>query len=827
METVHTHTYKYLNNFISKSDKLFDDTFLCIQNNLKEKWLPLLKYLDCVLNIYKSDNNNELKVLHLHFEEDLDDTIITLISEYLLIRSFKQNQRIFKPTDRVCNPLDKQKRLLNSKLKKLSICPSDASGKNGGNRIYKNWISAKNEIVSLMKFYEELNTTNDIHPKTIFNCQIKINNKIVENFKTNPFAVDINQYSNLLSYCITNSEKGLNEIDKYDNFVNGLETIILFDCESKKIMSNYSFDEIDKWNKEFETNFKQYIIFTFGKEVQSLQSIRNKIELIKDRFKIPNESTYTIFSSELDFLFKRNKGRQVQVEFVGFEESTFWNIFLLETSIRELYELRSFKMMNIYSLCLTSEIKEYILDELFSDAESSVLISANTKQALVELTNENLITIKDALNQILDVILDSNLISKVKFKMKNDTSLVVSDSVIKSKILKYKISNALDLNETNKLISWSEINKQTNNSILILSYQDQGKSPNYFYPNIHEFKSYSNLNVSAIFINFFFYNQYNLSKYYLLRDILKFSNHKVRRQYFNWNLLKSIIESTRPKSKNNIDWNLENEYSSYDNRETYKLKVKGQRAKTYNSSDLFIYKCSEGTKLKVDRIDTLLALDNTEEVYQIQNLDEIQENINIYEKIIDIKQQEEELEIIRNKFNLEEEEVGRLWKILLKNEAIKKGEVLFYNEIKSFLEYRNLNIVSFSHYKNTWINPLSDSISPLSNQVFISLCEFLNIPKIYFILIQRIKNTSKQSSRQSTRNMNQLLMDLFNDGCFDDLRITRFVIGRKLDQYKINHPLAELGIAENYLLDNLVALVELIYPELKFAEVEFIEKIDL
>ena len=75
--------------------------------------------------------------------------------------------------------------------------------------------------------------------------------------------------------------------------------------------------------------------------------------------------------------------------------------------------------------------------------------------------------------------------------------------------------------------------------------------------------------------------------------------------------------------------------------------------------------------------------------------------------------------------------------------------------------------------------------------------------------------------------MNQLLRDLFNDGCFDDLRITRFVISQRLNQYKINHPLDELGIAEKYLLDNLVALVELIYPELRFSEVEFIEKIDL
>ena len=73
--------------------------------------------------------------------------------------------------------------------------------------------------------------------------------------------------------------------------------------------------------------------------------------------------------------------------------------------------------------------------------------------------------------------------------------------------------------------------------------------------------------------------------------------------------------------------------------------------------------------------------------------------------------------------------------------------------------------------------------------------------------------------------MNQLLKDLFNDGCFDTDRNPREIITNRLKYYKENHPLDDLGIDENYLADNLVTLVELILPELKLIELETIEKV--
>ncbi|MBK7220047.1 MAG: hypothetical protein IPH94_01520 [Saprospiraceae bacterium] len=72
--------------------------------------------------------------------------------------------------------------------------------------------------------------------------------------------------------------------------------------------------------------------------------------------------------------------------------------------------------------------------------------------------------------------------------------------------------------------------------------------------------------------------------------------------------------------------------------------------------------------------------------------------------------------------------------------------------------------------------------------------------------------------------MNQLLKDLFNDGCFDTDRNPKEIINNRLDYYKANHPLDDLGIDEKYLAVNLVTLVELIQSELKPVELESFEK---
>lgn len=825
MELIKQHISPCLHSFVVEKSTTLKDIFNEIQNDLRTDLIELIRYLDNLLDKTFTPNNDNVTTLHIHIEDEFNVSHKLIIAEFLTIKTFIHYHSTDNNTNEANLAIIELKAAIETKLNGLEMrCPDGASGKNGGNRIWKNWVKEKKENKSLLEFYKSLNERSSLKPKLIINTQNNFCSSLSQIFEFKPYCVLLNSKNK--SYNLLNATKTLNEIDAFNNdIIDELDSIVLFDCERKSLMSNFSLEEINKWNSDYDTSFKKYLIITFGKEYQSINNIRNKIELITGRFKIPINSSYTIIKSEIDFLLKRKEKASIPIDFVGFESSSFWDTFVLETSIRELYELRSIKLMNVYSICYNDEIKCYIIDNLFSKKESSELISSSTKMAILELREDDIETLKEALSNTLDLIINSDIKSKIIERLSNTPTIIFDEAIIRNVKLLSKITHYLGLTRSIKLKTWSDLLYSSSNYFLILSYRDQGKYPNYYYPNLLEIEFDSETAINAVLPNFLFGHHYKWSKYFLLKEYHKSLSHPIRENYFEWNKLKNVTQTLKPEQKLNIDWNLENEYSNSEQRETFKIKLKNQRAKTFNSSDLFIISEDNNISRKVVKIEFLVSLVSDDNKVYVQNLNEIQENINIYDKIVDKKQQEEELEVIRKQFNLSDETAGRLWKVLLKNIANVKGEENLYNELKSIFESKGVKIVSQFHFKNSWINPLSESIAPLSKRVFIELCDYLKIPKIYFVIIQRIRNASKQSSRQSTRQMNQLLKDLFNDGCFDNGKNASEIINNRLTFYKSNHPLDELGIDENYLGDNLVTLTELIQPELKLMELEAIEKL--
>jgi len=824
MELIRQHILPQLNSFTNETRNTLDNTISEIQNHSKTEFTEIIFYLERILNLYFTSTNSGLTSLHIHLENEFDDSQKLLIGEFLNIKLFKYYHSIDNKIDETNISLIEFISEIEAKLNGLEMrCPDGASGKNGGNRIWKNWVKEKREKRTLLEFYTALKTNSSIKPKSIFNVQKNFCNSLSKIFEFRPYCTKLNDKNK--SYNLLNAINTLNEIDLDNNeIIDELDSVILFDCERKRIMTNISFEEINKWNSDYSTSFSKYLIITFGNENSSINHTRNKLELIKERFKIPTNTSYTITKSELDFLLNLKESSPLNIEFVGFESSSFWETFVLETSIRELYELRSIKLMNIYSVCYNDEIKNYIISDLFSKKEYSELVSSTTKMVILELRDDDIEILKEALSNTLDVIINTGIKSKVLNKLSNTQAFVLDKAIQRNLNLLSKISACLGLTKSTIFKNWSDLTNSDLKDILILSYRDQGRYPNYYFPNLLELELNSECIASAILPSFLFIDYYNWSKYNLLKEYHKLLTHPIRENHFEWVKLKNKIQELKPEQKLNIDWNLENEYSNSDQRESYKVQLKGQRLRTAYSSDLFVITDDTKTLHKVVKIDYLLTLDNEDGKVFIQNLDEIQQNINIYDKIVDKKQQEAELDVIRKQFNLGDETAGRLWKVLLKNLAEDQGEDLLYSDLKKYFETKGIKIVSQFHFKNSWINPQSESIAPLSKRVFIELCEYLKIPKIYFIIVQRIRNASKQSSRQSTRQMNQLLKDLFNDGCFDTNKNAREIITNRLEHYKANHPLDDLGIDENYLVDNLVTLVELLLPELKLLELETIEK---
>lgn len=823
MNLIHQHIYKHLLYFQNEENTFFEEVVALIQCEVKLKHKPLLRYIHLLLDETFSEEKSETKMLHLHFVNDFKDDSLFVIAQYLLIRFFIESSK----TD-ISSYYDNEKieqilTTLKSELRKLSTCPDGASGRNGGNKIYRNWVKNKKDKKTLIDFYKKLDKI-DVLSNTIFNCQVRLANPLSSFFSIKPYALKIKNFNTYPTFNLLNAKSTLNQIDDIDNsIIDNLKNVILFDCERKKVMQYFSIQDI----KDYDINLEKYLILSFGNRNNSVQNLRDKLALIQNRFKIPNDVSYSVLQSEINYSLKLEETKYIPISFIGIDTSNFWDAFMLEASIQDLYELRSIKMMNLYSLCFNEEYKNFILQDIFSEKETSVLISDETKLRLLDIRDEDLFALKESLENVMDLIINSDIKQILLEKIKRETVLVVDDFVLNSKHLRNLISTSLLLTDKNKFVSWFDYKTIENNTVLILSYQDQGKYPHYFYPNIIETTVPKNLTIEAIYHKFFFVNRYQWAKYNIAKDLHKLSNHPIRQKYFKWNRLKNSINSLRPRKNDDINWDLEQQYSGNTNRETIKLKLKNVREKTFNTSDLFIYSTDNKQSFRVEKIgDIIEGIDEDTKCF-LHYLDEIQEDINLYEKMIDTSQQEEELNVIRQKFQLNDTEAtGRLWKVLLKQKASHTNSEDLYNDLKEHLEKRGLKIVSKHHFKNNWLNPESDSIAPLYKKVFIEICNFLKLPKTYFILIQRLRNASKQSSRQSTRQMNRLLQDLFNDGCFNDGIDLRKNIATNIEMYKRKHPLDELGIDEKYLGENLIALVELIKSEVTLKEMQKFKRVE-
>ena len=527
---------------------------------------------------------------------------------------------------------------------------------------------------------------------------------------------------------------------------------------------------------------------------------------------------YIVTNFEVNQLLKKGTQKQLKTNLYGTENNTFWDSFLIETQIHEnLYELISIKMRNIYSLVVSDRIKEIVLESIFGDNKESTLISETTQQ---EFPDEIKSELKENLSNTLDYIINSSWKDEIKCLINENTTLVISNEFLENNLLKKELQKELGISNSNKLINWEELNSTIAENLIILNYLDPGHYPYYFYPNIIEIPA---INSNGIFLNLFFKNKYQWANFNNNNDYYKLLNNQIRTEFFDWNSIKKSVNNLRPTVKEKTSWDIESSYVNNGNKEVIKIKLLSEkRSHNYHSSDLFI--CKANNIMKVEKAIDLLVLNLTE----IQSLDDIIDALPIYDKLADINKQEEELDVIRKKFNIEDgEDAGRLWKVLLKRKSEEKGKELLYFEIQELLSKQNLKMVSFQHFENHWINPESKSLSPIIKKVFLSICNYLNLPKTYIILISRIKNKTKQASRNNTRKMNLLFKDLFDDGCFDDISKTREILTTKKEYYQQNHSLEELGIDENHLLENLVALVELINPEISLQKVDSIESINL
>jgi len=316
MELFQQHILPLLKSFTNETHNSPYNIISEIQNDSKIDFIEIICYLERILNLNFLTTTSGLSTLHIHIENELDDSQKLLIAEYLNIRLFKYYHSIDNQTNVTNILLLEFISIIEAKLTVLEMrCPENAIGKNGGNRIWKNWVKEKKQIRSLLEFYKALNINSSIKPKSLFNVQKNIYSSLSQLFEFRPYCTTIN--NKYKTYNLLNVNNSLNEIDlDYKEIIDELDSVILFDCERKRVMINFSHEEINKWNTNYNTRFTKYLIITFGKEICSINNTRNKLELIRERFKIPSNSSYTITKSEIDLLRNKIKSTPLDIEFV-------------------------------------------------------------------------------------------------------------------------------------------------------------------------------------------------------------------------------------------------------------------------------------------------------------------------------------------------------------------------------------------------------------------------------------------------------------------------------------------------------------------------------
>ncbi|MBE7640386.1 hypothetical protein GUB10_08580 [Salegentibacter sp. BLCTC] len=834
METFNKHINEDLSRFLdSKNPNLFEVVFKKLNSDIKENYRKLLQYIYCILEETRT-NQVELKPLNIHFERTIDEEEKTLIVEFLWNYFFwfrHENENLGKPNPILTGRIDNLENCISRDLRLLTPdYMATRADKTRINKKNKETKEKRERNKKALTIYKSLNASSSLSPETLINLKVNQHNSLNKFYEYNPVYLPAgkNNLTDLNSFVLYNTNE-FNDVRtlRIDNtpLLQIIKNIVLFDCENLvQRFTPFNFQRLTNLNEHHGTKFSFFLLVTFSNK-ENLNSIKTKVNRLKERYYIPNQSSYIIKSEEFAYLVGQEHDDKPEINFLEPANSTFWEDFYIETKINDLYELRSIKIMNIFSLCINQKIKDYILTHIFSSNTNRSLITEDTKQEIFSLPNEDILKLKDLLSNVLDLIINTDLKSHIKNNITDDTKIVLDDFILKNEDFLDLIKKSINLRSNRMFISWDNLEENTSNYIIILSYRDQGNFNNHFYPNVNEISIPKNTLMKCFFPALFFKKNFKWSKFNLARDYYKMLDHPIRVNHFNWNRLKEKIQEIKPEKTIDISWDLESDYSSSHNRITYRISFINNRHNTCNPSELHIYYEGDSKQKRIQSIKWIFEnLENEEDRVFVQKLDELIEEFNPAEKLIDTKQQENDLNIIRKQLDLGEESAGRLWKILLARKAAISGSEIIYNDLKTIFIKNNLDMVSQGHFESTWINPYSSSLTPRGNKAFKVVCKYLGLPTTYLRIIYTIKNRNINGRRNATRIYSKLLKDLFNDGCFDEGANANQILIPKIDYYKNNHNLDELGIDEEKAFEGIITLIELIKPELSFKEIRNIEK---
>ena len=220
MELIKQHISPCLHSFANEISSTFEANFKEIQNYLSTELVGLIRYLDNLYNEAFITSNDSIAVLHIHIEEEFNDLQKLLIAEFLCIKTFTHYHSTDNNTNEANLALIELIAAIETKLNVAEMrCPEGARGRNGGNRIWKNWVEERKNNRSLLEFYKSLNERSSLKPKLIINTKINFCSSVSQIFEFKPYCVLLNSKNK--SYNLLNATQTLNEIDAFNNEIEG------------------------------------------------------------------------------------------------------------------------------------------------------------------------------------------------------------------------------------------------------------------------------------------------------------------------------------------------------------------------------------------------------------------------------------------------------------------------------------------------------------------------------------------------------------------------------------------------------------------------------
>ncbi|MEJ7559156.1 MAG: hypothetical protein WKF66_12675 [Pedobacter sp.] len=819
-----------LPNFVSLPNEGFEAVFDYLDNQHKMPNRSLLIYIDRIVNEMMGSESNVVTYNHLHLEY-VTDNQIDLISEFLILKFFHMGL-LADANLADSSPIKERIERLDRLIEKDITAKNDSKGKS---RAIQTLIAERKQLRKSRKFFEELQRVwpnVSMQPRTLVNISKKEAERLFLRFAGYPFLIDaklLNEHSS--TYVVlneSNMESIMNIKYKEVSFLKVIENVLLFNSASKSEFGKFSLRNLDQLNQRSKTVFRRLLIISVNERSMKFNRLKTVFDRIHSRYnsiaQYPKYNAYTILPIEIEQLTGSVPTRGVPVSFFGSKTCDFWDNALMSIDRYEgLEELRSSKLMDIYSIVINTKIRDLVIDELFSLVRSSSLVTDGTKEVLKSLSEDNLLFLKNDMVLFFNWIISSGWPSNLVSFVSGTTTIILSNLILKHKLLTHELGLFFHLSPKQRFTSWYDYKVESTGCTLILDYIDLGPIPNTYKNNLVEYVQQPYQDIQSTFLAIFFERRYLWSLFNYNKHLYNILNHPIRSRSFAWSSFNNKLLASRPNGQE-TNFNLESKYNYFQNQQSAAITVEGSKAKSFHPSELFIVTELETDVLMARRLEDLGIYDLSSAYLKAQCLTDLYTDFNIYERIADYEQEEVELKIIRATYNLQANYTAKqLWKVLLRDKVIELGADAVYDQIKQELLLKNRQIVDKGHFLSVWVNPDSDTLLARGKSIFLGICDYLKLPKSYMRIMTRIYNAEKLNKSRSSRKMNLLLSDLINDGCFNEGSLPSLIINNGIERYIKSHDLESIGISGTKMVEELCSLVALLKPQLNL---KFVKKID-